>query len=264
MAVWLGGLTARFAASPARIHALAGQLNHSGISFGTFDHRGLGTVTVKKQFKKKPKYIFLGTSFEKFEHCLLDIEAIIKFLKKRGYRNIFFLGHSTGANKLAYYIEKRRGKELKGVGLLGPLSDIPDLKKGLGRKYTVALKEAQKMIKKGRGQDFMPSKLVGSNLWSALRFWSIARENSNEDTFTYYRKQPFRWAKKINLPIFVIIGGKEQYADRPVGEIMDFFQKQIPSKYFRGQIVAGADHGFSKKEKELARIISKWIKSLIF
>lgn len=284
IALWISGLTGRFSGNPKRIHAIAGELARKNISFGIFNNRGFGNIN---SLKIRGAYKYFGTTFEKFEDSVLDIEAMIRFCKKRGYKNIFLFGHSTGANKSAYYILKKRGRGLAGIGLIGPMSDIPGIKKNLGKKYKKTLEIAEKMVKRGKGNELLPLKMTYGLFYTAARFWSIAREGSNEDTFPYYGstslttygstsfdntqdkplttgnlKHKFRWAKKVRLPILVLIGGKEEYADRPVPEIMEIFRKQINQKYFSGKIIKGANHSFKKKEKELGQKMAEWISAV--
>lgn len=260
-AVWVSGLTGRFSASPQRTLTLAKILNAKGIAFAVFDHRGYGVVnSLKRKTGKKTKYIFGGTTFERFDHCVYDIDAVIRFLRRSGYKKVFLLGHSTGANKIAYYSWKTKGRGIAGLTLLGPLSDIPIFKKQLGKKYNTAVKWAQTMIKKGKRNTLLPFSYVDRAFWSAERFLSITKEGGKEDTFSYYDpKRKFYWTRNLRVPVLVLIGSKEQYADRPVREIMGAFKKNIPEKFFTGKIVAGADHGFKGKEKELAQIIKDWI-----
>ena len=270
VAIWLRGLTGRFSNNPKRIHAIADELGRKGISFAIFDHRGFGNINSlnveSKKGKggiKKSKYKYFGTSFEKFEDSVLDIEAMIRFCKKRGFRKIFLFGHSTGANKSAYYILKKRGRGLAGIGLLGPVSDIPGIKKDLGRRYKKTLEMAGKMVKHGKGSELLPLKMTGGLFYTAARFWSIAREGGNEDTFPYYNpRRNFHWVKKARLPVLVLIGSKEQHADRPVPEILEAFRRQIPAKYFTGVILKGANHSFKNREKELGKEMAKWISSV--
>ncbi len=262
-ALWISGLTGRFSNRPEWMLSVANVLNNRNIAFAIFDHRGQGTINfLRKKVKNRTKKVLGGTTFERFEHCVYDIDAVIRFLRKKGYKKIFLLGHSTGANKIAYYIWKVGKRGVAGIGLLGPLSDIPVLKKDLGRKYRLAIKWAEAMVKKGKRKTFMPPSFVGEAFWAAERFLSIAREGSREDTFPYYNpRRKFYWVKKIRVPTLVIIGGNEQYADRPVQEILEAFEKQIPDRFFNGKIIKGADHGFEGKEKELARTIANWIKN---
>ncbi|MBI4158326.1 MAG: DUF1749 domain-containing protein [Candidatus Yanofskybacteria bacterium] len=258
---WVGGLSSRFSKSPQRTFALAQILGKAGVAFAIFDHRGFGTInTVKIQVGKNKKHVLAGTGFEKFEHSIFDIEAVIRFLRKQGYKKIFLLGHNTGANKSAFYIWKRNGRGLSGVGLLGPLSDIPILKKDLGRKYRVALDTARKMMAKRQSKELLPFSLVNGGFWSAERFWSIAREKSNEDTFPYYDpKRTFRWTNNVRLPILVLIVEQDQYADRPTDEILKRFKKEIPPRWFNGILLKNADHNFTSEENELAYKLRKWV-----
>jgi len=260
-AVWLGGLTSRFSKNPERTHALAQVFTKHGIAFANFDHRGAGIINaIKIQKGNRKKYILAGTSFEKFEHSIFDIEAILNFFRKRGYKKIFLLGHSTGANKVAYYILKRGSQGISGAALLGPLSDIPIFKSQLGKKYRLALNTARKMINNNKRKELLPFSVVNKAFWGAERFWSLAREKSNEDMFPYYDpKRKFRWTKNVRVPILVVIGENEQYADRPVKEIMNSFKTQISGRWFTGAVIKGADHSFTGKEKVLASKIIGWI-----
>ncbi len=261
IALWLGGLGSRFSSSPARVHAIAGELAKKKISFAVFNNRGFGDVnSLTIKHGKKSAYKYFGASFEKFEDCVLDIEAMIRFCRKRGYKKIFLLGYSTGANKTAYYILKKRGRGIAAACLLGPMNDAIVIKKELGRKYKKALETAGKMVRRGKGSELLPMTMTNGMFWTAARFWSNARKSSNEDLFPYYDpKRKFRWTKNIRLPVLVLIGSREQHADRPVLEIMERFQREIPAEYFSGKIIKGANHGFRKKEKELGRELAKWI-----
>lgn len=264
IAFWLSGLTGMLSDNPARVNAVAGELAKKKISFAVFNHRGFGNInSLKIKSRKFEGHRYFGASFERFEDSVLDIEAIIHFCKKRGYKKIFLLGHSTGANKAAYYILKKHGRGLTGIAFLGPMSDIPGIKKDLGRKYKTTLGTAEKMVKRGRSDELLPLSMTNGMFYGAARFFSIAREGANEDTFPYYdAKRKFRWTEKVRLPVFVLIGSREQHADRPVPEIMEAFRKQIDPKYFSGKIIKGANHSFRKKEKELGKNIADWISAV--
>lgn len=260
--VWLGGLRSRFSQSPERTHALANELVKKNIAFAAWNHRGFGLINSVK--KKRGGYALIGTGFEKFEHCVLDIEAIIRFLRRQGYRKIFLAGHSTGANKAAFYLWKRKGRGLSGALLAGPMADIPHLKRKLGVNFGRALAQAQKLIHKKRKNELLPLGLTRGEFWTAGRFWSIAREGANEDMFPYYApRRRFRWARNLRMPVLVVIGGKDQCADRPVPEIMERFQKEVPEKFFTGVIIPGADHSFSGKEHAFAKSVANWISRLL-
>lgn len=262
-ALWVSGLDGRFSGNPNRTLTLAKIFNDKGIAFAIFDHRGQGTInSLKRKVKKGKRSALGGTAFERFEHCVYDIDAVVKFLQKRGYKKIFLLGHSTGSNKVAYHAWKTRGRGISGLILLGPVSDIAAMKRKdeLGKKYKPAVRWAEAMVKKGKRKSLLPHSLVGNAFWAAERFLSITKEGGREDAFPYYNpRRKFYWTKNLRVPVLVLIGGKEQYADRPITEIMEAFKKQVSAKLFTGKIVGGANHGFRGKEKELAQTIAGWI-----
>ena len=51
---------------------------------------------------ERPKKI--GVAYEKFEDCVNDIDGWISYLKDRGYSSVNVISHSSGANKLIYYM----------------------------------------------------------------------------------------------------------------------------------------------------------------
>ena len=261
VAVWFQGLSGRLSSAPQRTNELARILNGRGIALAAFDARGAGLITSFRKGKgKKKKWIIAGTSMEKFEHCVLDIRAVVGFLRKKGYRKIFLVGHSTGANKIAFYYGKTHDRAVNGLALLGPLSDFLGWKTSLKKNYRRALGTAREMMKKGKGNALLPFLLANGSYWSAARFWSNARAGSNEDAFPYYDpKKKLNWAARLKIPVLVLIGGKDQYADRPISDIIDFFQARIPKEYFSGGVIKNADHGFAGKEDEMAKVVAKWI-----
>ena len=44
-----------------------------------------------------------GCAYERIRDCVLDIDGAVRELRRRGYRDITLIGHSTGANKIAVY-----------------------------------------------------------------------------------------------------------------------------------------------------------------
>ncbi|MFH0831208.1 MAG: alpha/beta fold hydrolase [Parcubacteria group bacterium] len=263
---WIGGLTSRFSKNPRRTNTLAATLNRRGIAFAIFDHRGADVVRSVKVLNRKSKnhkYILTGTGYEKFEHSLRDIEAIIRFLRKQGYRKLYLIGHSTGANKAAYYIYKTGGRALAGVALLGAVSDIPILKKRLGSKYPLAVRAAQKLVTRGQSATLMPDYLVAGRIFTAARFLSLTQERAPEDMFPYYQpRRSFRWTKRLRQPVLVLLGEQdESAADRSTKEILKAFEAQVPKKFYKGTLIKGADHSFSRHAQQLAKVIAVWVKS---
>ena len=263
--IWLGGLTSHFYGSLERTRILGRSCTAKGIALAVFNHRGSGTVTgARKVSKNKKEHVTLGTAYEIFEECVFDIQAYITWLQGRGYRKIILWGHSTGANKAAYYYYRTRGRGLASIGLLGAVSDIPPFKKEFGSKFETARTWAQESVNAGKPRELMPPALSGGAIWTAQRFLSLASEGMKEDTFPYYDPtRKFYWTKNIGIPFAVVMGEKDEFAHAPMTEIVDIFKKNIPEKYLTAKIISEADHGFGGKEKQLANFLVKWMSLIL-
>lgn len=250
--IWLHGLTSRFYSGQILIKELSSSCRKNRIGYFKFNTRGHDIVV------RGPKHPF-GTAFEKFENCIFDIRAIINLAKRKGYRKIILAGHSTGANKALYYLYKTHDRAVKGLMLLGPTSDIAYDQMILGKKELRRRVNLAKQIKKKNSYTLLPPKF---GIWSAQRYVSILNEGSNEDIFPYYNfKATWKELKSVRQPIVIIVGLRDEYLDRKPESLIDVFRKKAKlTKSFSGFIIKNAGHSFYKKEKELTKIIIRWIK----
>lgn len=87
------------------IDDMAEKLTSEGYAFMTFDNRG---ANIEYKFYKDNNgmptdYAMIGFRSEKFDECLLDIDAAIAFAKENGFNEINLLAHSYGCNKAVWY-----------------------------------------------------------------------------------------------------------------------------------------------------------------
>lgn len=251
--VYLHGLSSRFYSGQTLMAELSSACQKAGIGYFKFNNRGNNIISLGTKG-------LIGSAFEKFEDCVWDIKAVISLARKLGYKNIILAGHSTGANKILYYVYKTRDRTVKKMILLGPISDIAgEIKKRGRKKWKRGLEIARKLNKK-QPNGLMPSEF---GIWSAKRYLSLYDPGRAEDVFPYYNPQA-RWKelKSVKTPVAVIIGGRDEHSDRPVKNLIKIFsEKAVGAKKFSGIIIKGADHGFRKKEKELSQAVLDFIKS---
>ena len=236
-----------------------------GVTFASFNNRGHDAVSKIKNGKKRT---LAGAGFENFKESVYDIEAQIHFLRQQGIREIYLVGHSTGANKALYYMYQTRDRRVRGLALLGPLSDFVGEKMALGKKYNSLLREI-KTITENKNKSSLPlspeiftRRGLAPRIMSAKRYLSLYSAGSPEDVFPYSDPKA-RWKelRSVKIPLLVVIGEKDQYLDRKAKDLTDTFAKNaISAKSFAGIVIKNADHGFYKKEKELAKTIVDWIK----
>lgn len=225
-----------------------------GFGFASFNNRGHDMVT---SAHKNGSHTTIGAGNEKFEECVLDIDAAIDFLVEKGFSEVVLVGSSTGANKASYYALVQQRKQLVGITLLSPISDrlSPHGKTSwyekLYLRFLVAVGKGDKLV---LGHDFFPG--------TPKRFLSLITPQSSEDMFDYGDRIPLERFSSIKKPILVFFGQKDEHADRPIKEIKRIFDKHTQSKNYKSIFVPDANHGFDWKEKEVAEVIVDWVGSI--
>ncbi len=216
------------------------------------NNRGFGSVT---RFKRRNKEdVFAGTALEKFEDCVFDIKGAMDLLASLGYKDIILQGHSTGAQKVAYYQYKRRDRRVKGIILLSPSDDYNLAKRNLGRRFNKAVKLAKTMVAHRKGHLMTPAWI---SYYSASRFLSYADpKNAEARLFDY--EGLMREFSRISVPVLAVFGSREQCASKSVRECLDILKRKTGSGDYEGVIVKGGDHSFRRREEELALLIAGW------
>lgn len=252
--IWLHGLSSKFYSSQTLIKELSESCTKAGLGYFKFNNRGNNIVV-------RGEKGLLGAGFEKFTDCVLDIQAVIRLAKSLGYKNIILAGHSTGANKALYYVYKTKDRSIKKLILLGPISDIVEFTKEIGKKKLAQAVALAEKLKKKNPRLLMPQQY---GLYTAERYLSLCKSGGAEDTFPYYNPHGnWKELKSVKIPLAVIVGGRDEYLDRPAKNLVKTFsEKAVNTKQFFGAIIKNALHGFQKKEKELSQEIIKFINGL--
>jgi pimeloyl-ACP methyl ester carboxylesterase len=252
--IWVHGLGSVFSSGQSLIQELSRRLNAAGIGYFKFNNRGHDVVAGRgKQI--------VGAAFEHFGQSVADIQAMIAFAARCGYRKVILAGHSTGANKVLYYAARARDRRVCALILLGPVSDIAAAAKQIGAQELRRRVAAAERLARRHRQALVPR---AWGFWSAPRYISLYRPGEDEDVFPYYRPGA-RWTalRSVRLPIAAIIGSRDEYLDRRPQELIDAFRRNaIRARPFTGIVIRGARHGFQKRERELADVIARWVSDL--
>lgn len=226
----------------------------------TFNNRGSSTVTRTRKVNPKKKggmeYVLSGGAHEVFTECVDDIQGAIDIAKKQGAKQIFLIGHSTGAQKSVYFASRKGNeKKMDRIILLAPLSDYAGALKDGKAALKKAAVAAQMLMKKKKPQTILPGWWM-----DAQRFLSLYSPDSVEEIFSYVdpEKKP-KIYESLKVPTLVLLAQDDEYADRPAERIEAWFAKHARMPRFGSAIIAHADHGFTGVEQTVAGAIKDWI-----
>ncbi len=247
--VWVHGLGSSLFAKAT----LAEELLDGQTAVVMFNNRGHDKVTSVR--KTNGAYLRAGAVHEIFTDCVDDIQGAINFVKKQKAKDIYLVGHSTGCQKAVYWAFKK-GRGVKGIIILGPMSDYAAELMAQGKKaIKKAAAFARAHVKKGKGNVMLPE-----NIWrwpwiaDAQRFLSLYTGSSAEEIFTYWdESRTPRTLRSVRIPILVLLAEREEFSDTPAKQIASWFNKHLQNGH--AVVVPKVGHSFKGGEKIVARAI---------
>ena len=255
--ILLHGLTGSAFSSSSVVEALA----DDETAVVTFNNRGYAIISnLRQKIGNETKYSLGGAAHEVFTDCIDDIDGASRYARQQGVKEIYLAGHSTGAQKIVYYAYKKPTVKIRGLILLGPLSDYAGERKKPQLRKAVAA--AKRMLKAGKSNDLLPRD-VWWQYFDAQRMLSLYTPDGIEEIFSY--SQPDKKPKiyqSIKLPVITLSAGEDEYSERPAVKLVEWFKKNSRSNHFAAHVIPNVGHSFSEREHEVARAIQKWIKSI--
>jgi len=251
--IWVHGLGSVFSSGQPLTRELSRRLNAAGIAYFKLNTRGHDVVAGRGR-------LLAGAAFERFGQSVADIRAMVTFARQCGYRRIVLAGHSTGANKVLHYAARARDRRVSGIVLVGPVSDVAAEAHRVGARELRRRVTAAERIARRDPNGLVPH---AWGFWSARRYLSLYRPGGIEDVFPYYRANA-RWTtlRSVRLPVTAILGGGDEFLDRAAAEVIDAFRRNaVRARSFTGTVVPRARHGFQGHERQLADLITDWVRA---
>ncbi len=255
-AVWLHGTGGASIFDTSRTNGLAREFVARGIAFFPFNNRG---AHVLKRLRKGEKRIDGGSAYEVLRDCVPDIDGAARELRARGYRELYLIGHSTGANKIAVYDHYRKNRFKKYVFLAGG-DDTGMLYDHLGRRRFASL---LRRARARRGSHEMSPMPMLS--WRAL--YDVINPNGDYNVFPFLelmcgvrlsRRPRFRYIRAIRKPSLAIYGENDEFCYGDVPRCAAILAENAGPN-FEVVVMADADHGFGGREAELGMMIAEWL-----
>ncbi|HEX6158589.1 MAG TPA: alpha/beta fold hydrolase, partial [Thermoanaerobaculia bacterium] len=237
-----------------RTNLLAAEFMKRGYAWFPFNNRGAHLI---RRLKAKRRSVQGGMAYERIRHCVPDIDGAARELRRRGYRDLTLVGHSTGANKIAVYDHYKPRNPYKRYVLLAGGDDTGLLYEQLGpRRFASGLVKARAAIKARQGSELVPRSL--STLPMSWTSWyDMANPDGDYNTFPFLekirgirlsRRPPFRHVKAIRKPSLILYGENDEYSFGNVPRCVEILADAIgPKPNVELAILADADHGFGGK-----------------
>lgn len=260
VAIFLHGAGGSFESK--RNNRLAEVFTRAGIAWFPFNNRGANVM-------RRLGDVMGGMAYERIHDCVFDLDGAIAELRRRGYRDITLIGHSTGANKVAVYDFYKERPQAKRYVLLAGGDDTGMIYARLGaRRFATALTKAREMIRARRGAELVPPALSDLPMsWTS--FYDMANPDGDYNVFPFLeamrnlrlsRKPRFRHVRGIRKPTLVLYGENDEYCYGNVPRCVAILDEALgPKPNMELAIMKDADHGFSGREEELGTVIVEWI-----
>lgn len=238
---------------------IANYVENIGIDSICFNNRGSDIVKYIKYKDDRKK--LAGTAYEDIEESYYDIVGAIKYAMQLGYKKIFLQGHSLGATKLVYTLNKMKKNnekcldEISGVILLS-LVDIPYIfNKFTNPKYH---EYATRKEKENSILELMPQDCFIHPM-SVKNFLKYTKYNKEID-FAKFSDKNFKFEEinSIDVPLFMRWGNNKELIEKNAKEQVDFMNQKIYNIFKDINYIDGANHTFSNKEEILANQICEF------
>jgi pimeloyl-ACP methyl ester carboxylesterase len=252
-----------------------------GIAWFPFDNRGANVVRRLKWRARRPRRASAaevggatlgGMAFELIRDCIADIDGAIRELRGRGYRELYLVGHSTGANKIAVYDHRKPRNPIRRYVLLAGGDDTGLLYEQLGpARFRKAIETARAKINAKKGGELVPDSLIPlPPMMSWRSFYDMANPDGHYNVFPFLealggvrlsRKPRFRHVRGIRKPTLILYGDSDEYCYGDVPACLAVLAQAVREQpNIEIAMMKDADHGFSGREEELGSTIAGWVR----
>jgi pimeloyl-ACP methyl ester carboxylesterase len=245
-------------------------LTDNEISYLTFTNTGGHLIQKFNQIRGTQKTrVTLGSAYELIRDCVKDINGAVHFVKNKGYKHIYLIGASTGANKICVYNYYNHSNDVEKYVLLSGGDDSGLYYDSVGdERFRHVLDLCESRIKSGKGRNFVPKYLSEMPI-SFQSLYDQINPDGDYNTFPFYwelnkikimKKEPFRELKGIDKPTLVLYGSDDEFCYGRVFDCVGLLKKELVGKSnFRFEIIPNADHSFFGKRSELAKKITSFL-----
>ena len=205
-----------------------------------------------------------------FDDSVRDIDAAVDALAEEGFKKIYVLGWSLGANITVYYAVRGAHKNVKGIILEGCSSSLPlSHKRRLDKWSSIpSYEHIYEIAKKVLKPD--PSETKNDRIFVVYRAWGPSFDPSDCEMFSYrtwwYMRSPEAQNAKTNeiiagvkVPVLFIHGEQDDVvAADEVNELLGILKKAGNGKA-ELRFIPGAKHDCTENPSFTVDTVVEWI-----
>ncbi len=231
------------------VEVLTKRLSESGMSMLSTNNRGVGVYDAWQGN---------GAAVEKFEDCIIDIDAWVEFALEEGYKKIILSGHSLGTEKVVYYmLHGKHSDKISAIILLAPATS-PGSEPFLVKDYEKKLEQAQKFVVEGKGDFFLDRNAYADIMpKSADSYVNFSDANPAFDDALPFHKKKLPGFSKIKIPILAVIGDENEYTVIPIKDALELMKRE--NQRTQTYQITDCDHDFQEKEDKLSDILIEFL-----
>lgn len=185
-----------------------------------------------------------GACYDNFNTTIHELNAWYNYVKTQGYKNIVFVGHCYGCNKIVYFLNNKNIKNVKSCIFLAP-TDFGNI--FTDERHAVLLEEAIANVKNKQKDKILSKKIYGFFIMSSSAFLRLGYNPVLNNIPYKSSNGNFSMIKNINCPLYIIIGSNDKGLGKECSlENAHALMKRITNNCQHGEylIIPGARHSF--------------------
>lgn len=205
-----------------------------------------------------------------FPDTIHEMKESVSILQKEGFRNIFMLGYSLGANMAVYYASQTGSFGIKGLILEGCSYSLPySQQRRLERNRSIPSYEAI-YLKAREVLGSNPEKKKNDQVFIVYRAWGDSFNPVDAEMFTYrtwwFMRGPHAYYAKtceiindVKIPVLFIHGVDDDIVDVWEPKELKNIMNQTGNEDVTLRYIPGAKHDCVENPKESIDAITGWI-----
>lgn len=206
-----------------------------------------------------------------YEDTILDIDAAVQYVESQGFKKIFILGYSLGANLVAYYCSTKNRDNIKGIILEGCSYSLPESQKSRLDKWSSipSYEEIYKNAKSVLGND--PRNFKNDKVFVVYRAWGPSFNPVDCEMFSYktwwFMRSPeadnaktYKHIDKIKNPVLFINGRDDDIVNLWEPRDLKKILERSGNKNVKIRYIPNAKHDCMENSQFTITAVTNWIR----